>query len=266
VGVRLRLRLGSERVVRLAFLLSAVGLAGVAAGRSMLLTGPAMMLCGGAWVMALSLFNITVQLSTARWVVGRALSMHHTAAFGGMALGGWAWGMVAEAEGPAAAHAIAAALLVVALAASPRMALEEPATDGLDPLGRFREPELRLGLRPSSGPIMVMVDYRIAADDTDAFLAAMQQRRRIRIRDGARQWALLRDLEDPETWTESYHVPTWADYIRHNERRTKADAEVAERLIALHRGPGRPRVHRMIERQTVPLHEDLPLKAPPEMH
>ncbi len=88
----------------------------------------------------------------------------------------------------------------------------------------------------------------------------MRARRRIRIRDGAQQWALLRDLENPDIWTETYHVPTWVDYVRHQERRTKADVEVTERLLALHQGPERPKVHRMIERQTVPIHDDMPLK------
>ena len=40
-------------------------------------------------MLALSLFNVTVQLSTPRWVVGRALSLYQTATFGGMALGSW---------------------------------------------------------------------------------------------------------------------------------------------------------------------------------
>ena len=105
-----------------------------------------------------------------------------------------------------------------------------------------------------------MIDYEIAQGDVEEFLAVMRQRRRIRIRDGARQWALLRDLESPELWTESYHVPTWVDYVRHQERRTKADAEVTERVLALHRGAAPPRVHRMIERQTVPVQDDMPLK------
>ncbi len=36
-------------------------------------------------MLALSLFNMTVQLSTPRWVVGRALSLYQTTTFGGMA-------------------------------------------------------------------------------------------------------------------------------------------------------------------------------------
>lgn len=106
-----------------------------------------------------------------------------------------------------------------------------------------------------------MVDYIIAQQDVPEFLAVMIERRRIRIRGGARQWVLLRDLENPEIWTESYHVATWVEYVRHNQRRTQADAEVTRRLFELHQGPGNPRVHRMIERQTVPRNEDLPLKT-----
>ena len=68
----------------------------------------------------------------------------------------------------------------------------------LDPLNRFNEPLLRLDLQPRSGPIVSLIDYIIADEDVPEFLALMSRRRRIRIRDGARQWALMRDLEHPE--------------------------------------------------------------------
>jgi hypothetical protein len=50
-----------------------------------------------------------------------------------------------------------------------------------------------------------------------------------------------------------------------NLRRTQADAENTKELLALHRGEGRPRVHRMIERQTVPTRDDMPIKQNPEV-
>jgi len=78
----------------------------------------------------------------------------------------------------------------------------------------------------------------------------MGERRRIRIRDGARHWALLRDLAEVDLWIERYHVATWVEYVRHNQRRTQADAANSERLMELHRGPDAPKVRRMIERQT----------------
>ena len=132
-------------------------------------------------------------------------------------------------------------------------------TADLDPVNRFREPALRLDLRGRSGPIMIMVDYRIAQDDVAEFLRLMRQRRNIRRRDGARNWALLRDLEHPDLWSESYHIATWDEYVRHNLRRTKTDAEVTVALRALHRGEGDPVVHRMIERHSVSQRDDVPL-------
>ena len=60
----------------------------------------------------------------------------------------------------------------------------------------------------------------------------MAERRRIRRRDGARQWTLKRDLENPQIWIETYHTPTWIEYIRHNQRMTHADAVVGDRLQA----------------------------------
>ena len=59
---------------------------------------------------ALSLFNVSVQLSTPRWVVGRALSLYQTFTFGGD--GGRAaglWGRLSDVTGPGVALMTAAA-------------------------------------------------------------------------------------------------------------------------------------------------------------
>ncbi|MBI1219210.1 MAG: MFS transporter [Rhodobacteraceae bacterium] len=260
VSQRLSTLVRNETLIRIAFLGFAVGVEGLAASKLLVLSCLTLAVTGACWVLALSLFNVTVQLSTPRWVVGRALSFYQTATFGGMALGSWLWGVLADAQGPVWSLAASGVVLFVGVFAGRWLGLAEFGNLDLDPLGRWQEPALRLDLKPRSGPVMVMIDYRIAQGDVEEFLAVMRQRRRIRLRDGARQWALLRDLESPELWTESYHVPTWVDYVRHQERRTKADAEVTERVMALHRGDAPPRVHRMIERQTVPVHDDMPLK------
>ena len=76
----------------------------------------------------------------------------------------------------------------------------------------------------------------------------------------------MRDLEHPEIWTETYHTATWADYVRHNQRRTQADAEVWDAIRILHRGEEGPRVHRLIERQTIPPSDDIFHKSPPDLH
>ena len=265
INTRVREIFSNETIARGAFLGFALSAALLSISTTTWLSCLWLLPAGACWVLALSMLNVSVQLSTPRWVVGRALSIYQTATFGGMALGSWLWGVVAETDGPTDALIASGVALALGAAIGLRFALPEFSTINLDPVGEFKEPALRLDLKPRSGPIMVMVDYEIAQEDVPQFLSAMTERRRIRIRDGARQWALLRDLENPNVWTESYHVPTWVEYIRHNMRRTKADAEISEKLRNLHRGKAPPRVHRMIERQTVPVHDDIPIKDNPEV-
>src|SRR5690606_14002778 len=266
LNARVRDRWANETIVRATFLVFALSVIALASSRQLWISCLAVIPAGACWVMTLSLFNVTVQLSTPRWVVGRALALYQTATFGGMTAGSAIWGVLAEAHGTDSALIVAGVVMVGGAAVGLRYVLPEFSKLSLDPLDRFNEPDLQLDLRPRSGPIMVMVDYEIAQQDVNTFLALMSQRRRIRLRDGARQWSLLHDLENPRIWSESYHVPTWVEYVRHHQRRTQADAEVFDRLLALHRGKNPPFVHRMIERQTVPIRDDMPLKTHTDIH
>src|SRR3546814_12234181 len=99
--------------------------------------------------------------------------------------------------------------MVLGAAIGLRFVLPEFGKLSFDPLDTFHEPTLQLDLRPRSGPIIIMVDYEIAQQDVNTFLSLMSQRRRIRLRDGARQWSLLRDLDNPRIWSASYNLPTW---------------------------------------------------------
>jgi MFS family permease len=204
---------------------------------------------GACWVLTLSTFNSIVQLSAPRWVVGRAIALYQMATFGGMAGGSWVWGYVTLHVGTEQALLAAAATLLVGAALGFRSPLPPLAALDLDPLSRWREPQIAVDIEPRSGPIIVTVEYLIRDDDVFAFLAVMSERRRIRRRDGARQWTLLRDLGHAELWIERYESPTWVEYVRHNQRVTQADAEISDRIRALHRGAEPPLARRLIERQ-----------------
>lgn len=265
LSARLREFLSSEAIVKLAFLGFAASAALTAVSTNSWLTSAALLVSGACWVLALSLFNVTVQLSTPRWVVGRALSLYQTTTFGGIAGGSWIWGATAAENGAETALLVSSVVMLLGGAIGLRYALPEFKTLNLDPLNHFSEPLLALDLKPRSGPIVIMIDYVINEEDVSEFLLVMAARRRIRIRDGAGHWALMRDLENPEVWTESYHTPTWVEYVRHNQRRTKADAIVGTRIMALHKGATEPRVHRMIERQTTLPHDIAAHKTPIDM-
>ena len=209
----------------------------------------AMLLCGAAWVLALATFNSTVQTSAPRWVVGRALSQYQVVTFGGIALGSWIWGLATERYGLPAALAMSAVIMLAGVVLGRRFAVQQTETLKLDPLARWKEPAVAVEIQPRSGPIVVTVEYRIREHDVLEFLTLIAERRRIRRRDGARHWQLLRDLADPELWIERFQAPTWLEYVRLSQRATLDDASVVERLRALHVGPEPPRVRRMIERQ-----------------
>lgn len=266
LSTRLREMFSSETIIRLAFSGFALSAVIAALSPSAVLTSAGLLVAGACWVSALSLFNIIVQLSTPRWVVGRALSLYQTVTFGGIAGGSWLWGIAADRYGLSNALLMSAAVLLFGVLIGLRFSMPAFASLNLDPLNRFIEPALGLDITPRSGPIVIQVYYQIADDDLAEFMTLMEERRRIRIRDGARNWALMRDLENPGLWTETYHTPTWVEYIRHNQRRTQADAENTDRLRALHRGEGLPHVHRMIERQAIPPVDDVFHKAPIDLH
>ena len=113
---------------------------------------------------------------------------------------------------------------------------------------------------------MVTVDFDISEADIPAFLQAMTARRVMRLRDGARRWSLLRDLEQPNIWTEKYYVATWVEYIRHHQRRTRSDSHIVDTLHRLHQGNGPPRVRRLLERETVPKQADPYIKGFEDAH
>ncbi len=244
----LRSRVTTESIVRLGSFALTVGAVGTALGGTLVVSVPALMLAGSGWVLALSTFNVTVQLSSPRWVVGRALSLYQMATFGGMVAGAWGFGSVAESAGVAMALLSAAALQAAGGVLGLVLPLPGSGEDDLEPLDRFREPDTAVPVSARSGPIVITIEHRVAEGNIRPFIAAMNERRRICLRDGMRGWTLLRDLAEPDLWIERYHMATWLEYLRDNQRRTRADQDNFDRIRALHKDGHPPRVHRMIER------------------
>ncbi|WP_206377645.1 MFS transporter [Sphingobium psychrophilum] len=256
----LRARFSVETMVRSAALILALGTAITGASSWLALALLGYLLAGMGWVTALATFNVSVQMSAPRWVVARAVSLYQMTAFGGMAIGAWMFGWIAEHHGVVEAlYASAVAQFAAAMLGFLRP-LAQTGEDNLDLQNSWREPDTAVPVEPRSGPVVVTIEYRIPAGSIVPFLSAMSERRRIRRRDGAHGWTLMRDLGDPSLWVERYHVSTWLDYVRHNQRRTVADIDNSQAIHALHAGPNPPVVHRMLERQT----GSLPISRAPD--
>lgn len=246
----LRARYSIETIVRCAALMLALGTAVTGATNWLTVALIGYLLAGAGWVAALSTFNVSVQVSAPRWVVARAVSLYQMTAFGGMALGAWLFGTLAEIHGVVEALYVSAIVQLAAALIGLIRPLPQTGDDNLDLQDSWREPDTAVPVEPRSGPVVVTIEYRISAGSIVPFLTAMSERRRIRRRDGAHGWSLMRDLGDPQLWVERYHVSTWLDYVRHNRRRTVADIANSQAIHALHSGPDAPVVHRMLERQT----------------
>jgi MFS family permease len=242
-----RKQLSGESAVRACALSMGGAIAAVALSRAPVLTAAALVVAGAAWMMAVALFNIGVQLSAPRWVAGRSLAAFQASIAGGIAIGSWGWGRLTDAEGVETALLVSAALMLL----SPLLGLwlKMPRVGARDEDAEvLADPEVRLALTGRSGPLVVEIEYRVAQENARAFHNVMQDVQLSRQRNGAYGWSIARDIADPELWTERYHCPTWLDYLRQRNRATQSERALHQQAIAFHVGPDPVRIRRMLER------------------
>ena len=245
---RVREKLAGETAVRLLAILVGALILFVGTSRILWLTMLAMLACGAVWTQLVTLFNIGVQLSAPRWVTARALACFATAITGGIAVGSWIWGSLAARLGVGPALQISGATLAASALLGLRFTMPR-VTEATEEMGGERqEPEVKLAITMRSGPVVIEVDYRVALDEARSFYEVMQHIRRSRMRSGAFEWSLARDIADPELWTERYHCPTWGDYLRQRNRATQRDLEIEAQSQAFHHGSTENRVRRRLER------------------
>lgn len=229
---------------------AAFGLSAVTVAFSpwMALTMVALAIAGSCWVLTLATLNVTLQMASPRWVVGRALASFQMILFAGVAAGSWIWGRFAEDVSLPASLCLSGVVLVGTMLLGARWRVPQTADDNLEPASTWTEVELRTEIDPSTGPVILFVEYAVSEERVAGFLAAMAELRQIRRRDGARRWTLLQDLADPERWIERFESPTWADHLHRYGRGTVADREVEERVMSFHHGADAPHVRQLIAR------------------
>ena len=234
---------------------AAFGIATVVVALSswLLLSVAAMLLAGAGWVLSFSTLNVTTQVSSPRWVVGRSLAFYQTAAFGGVAAGSWVWGECTEYGSLRGTLLVAGLLLVGSILLARRWPMHAAGTVDLGPLRTLPDEHTVTGLDGEAGPVVISIEYRVAAEDVAAFVRAAYELGRTRRRDGARRWSLMQDIDDPMRFIERYQAVTWHDHLRQWQRATQADQGVSERVLALHRGSEPPRVRHLLARSPADL-------------
>jgi MFS family permease len=247
VATPIRQTLGTERMVLAGTVVFGLAVAAISFVSNQAAVIALLVAAGTAWVLTLSTFNVTVQMASPRWVMGRTIAVYQMMIFGGMAVGSWLWGLIAHGAGVATAIGAAGFIILTTLMLTFRLRLPEPENVDLTPSGAWPDLEVTLEIEPTSGPIFITVEYRVAPENVPAFRAIMRDMRRARRRDGARYWALIQDVGEPEIWTERYEAATWIDHLRQNARATVADKDIDARALALHMGPLPPKIRHFIE-------------------
>ncbi len=244
---KVRERFSDERTMAVCLAIVGLTLIGVGFSRDAILTSVLLVISGGGWMIVMAMCNISIQVSSPRWVTGRALAAFSTAICAGVAIGGWLWGIVARDHGTAFAMIASGAGLIISISFGLFLRMpeiEEQRDHGLE----LTDPDAKLEVTGRSGPVILTVSYRIPLDQARGFYTAMVEMEAIRHRTGAYGWSLARDIGDPELWIERYHTPTWHDYLRQRERLTAADMAAWDKARAFHKGPEPISFNRLLER------------------
>ncbi|MGB3320816.1 MAG: MFS transporter [Sphingopyxis granuli] len=125
----MRRRWGSETVVGASALIFAAALIPVAVTRSLSLILLASFVTGAMWVSTLTTLNVAMQLRSPESILGRCLSIYQAVTFGGMALGAYLLGLIADLW----------SLPVALFAAAAWLALSAPALRIFAPMPRRDE-------------------------------------------------------------------------------------------------------------------------------
>jgi MFS family permease len=243
----LRARFSSDAVLRAICVVAFVAMVVIGQSRSFALTLLAHVMAGSVWTLGLATFNITVQMSSPRWVTGRTLAIYQTIAFGGMALGSWAAGELATLVGLRETITAAGVAALGTLLVARWLPVAVATTGSLDPQATAAVRPPHVEIHDASGPIVVTITYRVPAHNAVAFLEIINEIGRVRRRDGARRWSVCQDIDDPVYWVERFESPTWLDYLRRQSRPTQADQELRQRMLGLIIGE-QGIVRRMVER------------------
>lgn len=248
VGVStVREKIGTENAVTTCVLVMGAAIALVSQSKWLFVTIPLLVVAGAAWMISVTLFNINIQLSSPRWVAGRVLATFQAAIAGGVAVGSFIWGTVADWTSVSESLLISAFALAATAGLRVWLRLPEASTGDNSPV-RLGEVDVALALTGRSGPIVVEIGYEVDPDEAREFYRVMQEVQRLRARNGGYDWSLSRDIADPRQWVERFHCPTWHDYLRLRDRNTAAEIATIDAAFAFHRGSEKPTIRRWLER------------------
>jgi MFS family permease len=242
--VRIRSLMPAETLLLGGTALQAAGAVTVAFAPTIYVAVPAMFLAGMAWITVANTLTVSAQMVLPDWVRARGMSIYQMALMGSTAAGAALWGQVATWTNIHDSLAIAAASSIILTALAQRLVVDRGIEEDLTPSRVFKVPHAEAP--PASGRIQANIEYHIDPARSAEFLDLMQESRRSRMRQGALDWQLLRDLYDPGHFVEQITDESWTEHLRRFDRVIAADVQLRERKLAFHIGKEPPVVTRLL--------------------
>lgn len=215
---------------------------------------PVMFVSGVAWLLVMTSFSTTVQLHVPNWVQARVISIYMLMFQGGLSLGSIAWGELADRTSLAVALLTAAAWLLLSMLLAIPFAMRSGSGLDLSPASHEAFPVAQgPAIDLNDGPIVIMIEYQVAAANLPLFRHAVARLVRLRLRNGALRAGVYTDVADPGRITEFFHVSTWGEHQRQHHRFTREDQAVEAQVRQWHTAESAPRVTHFLAFSKMPV-------------
>src|SRR5690606_21393575 len=181
---RLRNHLSPDGLLLMAALVTAAVMGFLAFAPPKWAAVSALLVLGAAWITALTTLNGVAQAILPNWVRGRSLAVYLTVFNGAMTAGSLSWGAIAAGIGvPLTLLSSAGGLVLIGLIAH-RVKLPT-GDDDLVPSNHWPEPLTAAPVQIDRGPVLIQIEYRVAAENRAEFLKVLARLSSERRRDGA---------------------------------------------------------------------------------
>ncbi|OLC33454.1 MAG: hypothetical protein AUH84_06975 [Thaumarchaeota archaeon 13_1_40CM_4_38_7] len=240
-------KISIEKRVTSATILYAVAMAVLSFQHEIIIVFIGIFAVGTALIIITSSLNFVAYNSVASWVRTRVVSVHQMIYWGGVAIGSIVWGIVAEIWGIPTALLAASIGIVIGLVTSTLYKLK-PLTDvDMTPSMHWSMPRVMVDIdEHEGGSVLVEIEFQIDPARSHEFESAMKKVRSLRLRDGAINWELFHDIENPSRYVEMFTSESWTEHLRQHERITKADLAIEQYAISFHMGKDLPRISHLI--------------------
>jgi MFS family permease len=244
-------KLSIEKRVTGATILYAVAMAGLSFQHEIIVVFIGIFAVGTALIVITSSLNFVAYNSVSSWVRTRVVSVHQLVYWGGVAVGSIVWGIVAEIWGIPTALLAASIGLIIGLLTSTRYKLKPHTDVDMTPSMHWSMPRAMIDIDDhEGGSVLVEIEFQIDPKHSHEFESAMNHVRSLRLRDGAINWGLFHDIENPNRYVETFTSESWTEHLRQHERITKADLAIEQHAISFHIGKDPPRISHLISENT----------------